>query len=301
MNSAPHLLSEDHRDFELVLDEALRSASDRGGLSSAGEPLTAEQLRSMALSARALISVAAADEYQHYVKLRHELRAPARTTRAAQAASAVQGSGQSAGQGTVQSAAGQGRVGLGGLARGGTEPGEPAGAGLAAVIAVLAPLLAGAAAVIFLLVGYVLEVAGPAPAFGHTLLATGWVFGAITAAAILAAAAGLLVTALRNSATSLRADDRNGLDAELDRAREAWHQALLERGIVPFLHEAQATPRADDAQTAGAPGPGRMPHLGYHGPGFSSPDGGSTAAPRPGYSSPDFSSPDFGGPEHEPE
>ena len=49
---------------------------------------------------------------------------------------------------------------------------------------------------------------------------------------------------------------------------------------------------------------GRMPHLGYDRPGFSSPaapDEGSARGTRPSYSSPDYSSPDFGGPEHQPE
>ncbi|MGW1762284.1 hypothetical protein ACWCQ8_50420, partial [Streptomyces mirabilis] len=44
------------------------------------------------------------------------------------------------------------------------------------------------------------------------------------------------------------------------------------------------------------PTTGRMPHLGYDRPGFSSPDGGPAAGPRPSFTSPDFTSPDFGGP-----
>lgn len=182
-----------------------------------------------------------------------------------------------------------------------TAAGEPTGAGLAAVIAVLAPMLAGTAALIFLLVGYALRAVGPAPAFAGTLLTTGWVFGAITAVAILVAAVGLLLTALRNGATSLRADDRASLAAEVFRAREAWHQALLERGIAPFLQEALVKPAPDIAPATPAESTGRIPHLGYHRPGFSSPDQGPTTTSGPRYSSPDYSSPDFGGPEHLPE
>ncbi len=371
MHSAPHLLNEDRQDFARVLDEALRSASHRQDLrnrTAAGSTLTTEQLRGIALSATSLIAAAAAAEYQHYVKLRSELRTPlhaatrpprtrTRTTRAARTsragpesgagrgpdaepvsdaapgldtaqaldatqaldarrgadgpdserspdtvrgAGAVGGSGAAGGSGTVRGP-GRDRAGVGDRAPVGAEPGEPAGAGLAAVLAVLAPVLAGAAALIFLLVGYALKMVGPASAFADTLLTTGWVFGAITAAAILVAAVGLLVTALRNSATSLRAGDRAELDAEVNRAREAWHQALLERGMLPFLQEALLKSGGDRTRTTRTQPTGRMPHLGYHSPGFSSPDGGSTAASRPRYSSPDFSSPDFGGPEHQPE
>ena len=89
----------------------------------------------------------------------------------------------------------------------------------------------------------------------------------------------------------------------MNRAREAWRDALLERGIMPFLREALADP---GTAALGRPcrrrrPAGRMPHLGYNRPGFSSPDGGPTAGPRPSFSSPDFTSPDFGGPEHQPE
>jgi hypothetical protein len=174
---------------------------------------------------------------------------------------------------------------------------ETAGAGAIAVVAVLAPVLAGTAAAIFLLVGFILKVLTPELAFAQTLLTTGWVFGAVTAAAILVAAVGLLLTALRNGSSSLRAGAPGELNAEVARAREAWREALLERGIMPFLREALADP-GTAALTRPSPTPttGRMPHLGYNRPGFSSPDGGPAAGPRPSFASPDFTSPDFGGP-----
>ena len=121
---------------------------------------------------------------------------------------------------------------------------------------------------------------------------------------ILVAAVGLLITALRNGSTSLQAGSHHERNEEVDRAREAWCQALLERGILPFLREALTAPdtkTASAARASSAGGAGRMPQLGYHRPGFSSPDGGSTTGTRPSYSSPDFSSPDYGGPEHPPE
>ncbi|CAM5631542.1 Transmembrane protein OS=Streptomyces glaucescens OX=1907 GN=SGLAU_16780 PE=4 SV=1 [Streptomyces glaucescens] len=75
MNSVPqHLLSEDRQEYERLLDEALRSAPHRPELAAAGQRFTTEQLRTMALSATALITAAAATEYQHYVKVREEQR-----------------------------------------------------------------------------------------------------------------------------------------------------------------------------------------------------------------------------------
>ncbi|MGW3666957.1 hypothetical protein [Streptomyces sp. NPDC005141] len=285
MNSVPqHLLSEDRQDYERILDEALRSAPHRPELAAVGQRLNLEQLRTMALNATALITTAAADEYAHYVKAREELRRPARPT------TVVSEEVGSAEPGTTAM----------GLAATVGEVTETAGAGAVAVVAVLAPVLAGTAAVIFLLVGYVLKMLAPEPAIATTLLTTGWVFGAVTAAAILVAAAGLLLTALRNSSSSLRAGAGGELSEQVTRAQRAWHDALLERGILPFLREALADP-GSAALGRAAPAPSRIPHLGYDRPGFSSPDGGPAAGPRPSFSSPDFSSPDFGGPEHQPE
>ncbi|MFP3989284.1 hypothetical protein U9R90_17645 [Streptomyces sp. E11-3] len=280
MNSAPHLLNEDRQDYERVLDEALRSAPQRPDLAAIGERLNPEQLRTMALNATALITTAAAAEYQHYVEVREELRAPASSS-------------------TRESSTSESNPGTVGLATATGEVTETAGAGLVAVLAVLAPVLAGAAAAIFLLVGYILKMLSPEPAFADTLLTAGWVFGALTAAGILVAAIGLLLTALRNGSTSVQAGARGELTEQVAQAREAWHTALLERGILPFLRDALATPGIPEARPE--PPDGRMPHLGYHRPGFSSPDNGPAAGHRPTYSRPDFSSPDYGGPDHQPE
>ncbi|MET7514412.1 hypothetical protein ABZS88_13165 [Streptomyces sp. NPDC005480] len=288
MNSAPHLLNEDRPEFERILDDALRTAPDRPDLAAVGQRLNPEQLRTMALNATALITAAAATEYQNYVKVRADLRAPARPVRPLR-------EGESAAE------SGGGAIGLAATVG---EVAETTGAGVIAVVAVLAPVLAGTAAAIFLLVGYILKMLDPEPAFAQTLLMAGWVFGALTVAGILVAGAGLLLTALRNGSTSLQAGAHTESNEEVDRAREAWCLVLLERGILPFLREALAEPPSAPANRGGGPGAaGRMPHLGYNRPGFSSPgtDGGSPAGPRPTYSSPDFTSPDFGGPEHKPD
>lgn len=302
MNSAPHLLNEDRKDYERILDEALRTAPHRPDLAAVGERLSTEQLRTMALNATALITAAAATEYEHYVKVRQELRDPARSS------TAVREPGSEPASGSV------------GLATTMGEVTETAGAGLMAVLAVLAPVLAGTAAVIFLLVGYVLKMITPEPALADALLTAGWIFGALTAAGILVAAGGLLLTALRNGSTAVPAGPPWESNEELSRAREVWHEALLERGVLPFLREALAEPRGTVDHGPGPSGT-RMPQLGYDRPGFSSGDtgaggsaGGSADGPRDGigdgaadsgsrprYSSPDFSSPDFGGPEHQPD
>ncbi|MET9105143.1 hypothetical protein [Streptomyces zhihengii] len=273
MNSAPHLLTEDRAEYERVLDEALRDDRERRDPAAGTARLSTEQLRTMALNATALIVASAAAEYEHYVKVRAEVRATA--------GSAVHGTG--GGLGPAVGAA-------------------ESGAGVAAVVAVLAPLLAGTAAAIFLIVGYLLKMLSPPPAFADTLLSAGWVFGALTAAAILAAAVALLLTALRNDASHVAdKEPYGGPPPEVRDAKEAWCEALLDRGILPFLRAALAErPEAPAPTDAGRP-VGRMPKIGYSGPEFSSPAEGRTAGRRPRYSSPDFSSPDFGGPEHRPD
>ncbi|MEU0369634.1 hypothetical protein ABZ070_05100 [Streptomyces sp. NPDC006283] len=273
MNSAPHLLTEDRAEYERVLDDALRNAHERPDLAAVGLRLNTEQLRTMALNATALITTSAAAEYEHYVQVRRDMRTPS-------LADSVRGS-------VSVPAVGEAAEG---------------GAGFAAVIAVLAPVLAGTAAAIFLLVGYILKMLSPTPSFADALLTAGWFFGALTAAGILVAAVGLLLTALRNGAAQVADTAPSGeLPDEVARAKEAWRHALLERGILPFLRAALADPSADPS-SARPPRPvSRMPKIGYSGPDFSSPADGSGQGQRPTFTSPDFTSPDFGGPEHRPE
>ena len=284
MNSVPqHLSNEDRLEYERILDEALRSAPHHPDLAAVGQRLNSAQLRTMALKATALITAAATTEYQHYVKVREELRHPAPS--ASPPATRVSGSEE---QDTSTA----------GLAATMGEVAETTGAGATAVVAVLAPVLAGTAAAIFLLVGYLLRMLDPGQTFAQTMLTTGWVFGAVTAVAILVAAAGLLLTALRNR-PSAESGFYAALDEEVARARQAWQEALLERGILPFLREALSDPDTAAMHPTGPAGrASRMPHLGYGRPGFSSPDGGTETGHRPRYSSPDYSSPDFGGPDH---
>ncbi|MGI5444466.1 hypothetical protein ACQEVM_01715 [Streptomyces sp. CA-243310] len=268
MTSAPHLLTEDRPEFDRLLDEALRTANERPELAALGERLNAEQLRTMAMGASAILTAAAAAEYNHFVKVREDLRDEALT------ASGRAGEHQDGGQ--------------------------DGGAGVSAIVAVLAPVLAGTAMLIFLLVGYSLKMLDPEPAFAKTMLTAGWLFGALTVAALLFAVIGLLVTAVRNSSTEVAAEETVVIPDELSRAREAWRNALLERGIMPFLRDALADPSTRPGSPVRRLPSSRMPNLGYTAPDFTSP-GTSGGTSRPGYSPPDFTSPDFGGPEHESE
>ncbi|MFI9050597.1 hypothetical protein [Streptomyces sp. NPDC053427] len=296
MNSAPHLLNEDRAEFARLLDEALRTAEHRpdGLAAAAGPHLSAEQLRTMALSATTAIAACATAEYQRYVQLRTALRTPATVP-------SGDGAGDSERDGTTDEATG---LATGTHPADATPPPEAteAGAGLAAMIAVLVPVLAGIAAVLFLLIGYVLRAVSPDKSMAQPLISVGWIFAALTAAGALVAMAGLVITALRNGSTSSRASRAEALLAvDLDRAHDAWCHALLERGLLPFLREALTGPSPDpdpDPDTAKyvprpAPQP-RIPTLGYTRPTFSSPDSGSSGS-RPRYSSPDFTSPEYGG------
>ncbi|MFI0816942.1 hypothetical protein ACH4TX_10590 [Streptomyces sp. NPDC021098] len=289
MKSAPHLFAEDRPEFERVLDEVLRTADHRPDLKGIGQRLTAEQLRSMALSASAAITACAAAEYQDYVLARTKLREPAPPL-------PIPGARED--DGDHEHSAGF----TGALL-------DASGAGLVPMLAVLAPVLAGTAAIIFLLVGYVLHVLDPAPSISQPMITAGWFFAALTAAGILLAAVGLLITALRNGSSAIRGEALAEQLEEVDRTREAWRQALLERGVLPFLREALTNPSAPTPWTApthtssayvpGHSEAGRTPHLGYSRPGFSTDDEGPKARPR--YSSPDYTSPEYGGPENQPD
>ncbi|NEA44633.1 hypothetical protein [Streptomyces sp. SID11385] len=301
MNSAPHLLPEDHPEFERVLDEALRQAVPRPAAPDPDGQLPATRLKALALGSAGLIAATAAPEYRHYVRVREDLR--------------IRTAGDT-GQAEVPVRAQEG----GGLAAALGEVTEASGAGAVAVVAALTPVLAGVAAVVLLLIGYLLRLVDSEHVIGDALLTAGWIFAVLAAAAILIAGVALLLAALRNGATALPADPRRPRTAEPDpetaeihRALADWQHALLEKGFLPFLQEhadllerdgqsppGEEAPEQDDPVHSRS-GPSRMPRLGYHRPGFSGPEADGEAASRPRYSSPDFSSPDFGGPEHRPE
>ncbi|MEU8580379.1 hypothetical protein [Streptomyces abikoensis] len=291
MNSAPHLLTEDRPEFERVLDQALRTANHDPQISALaaaiGQRLNTEQLRSMALSAMTAISACAMTEYQDFVRAREEQRAWSATAR------------PPAGEDDDPTGAPSPSLSP-------SDVPEDPGAGAGAVVVVLAPVLAGIAAFLFLLIGYVLRTVGSNGAVADPIIKIGWWFGGFTVAAVLIASSGMLVTAVRNGRQTEETPRHDGLpdgydqlSQETERAREAWRQALLDRGILPFLRESLAnTPAAQRRPPSprNRPGPGRTPQLGYSRPGFSSPDDGRSSPTRTGFTSPDYTGPEFGGP-----
>ncbi|MFE0688111.1 hypothetical protein ACFV0Z_08215 [Streptomyces xiamenensis] len=221
------------------------------------------RVREAALEARPQLTATAADEYHRYVRLREQLRAP------------------------------DGALGA---------P-ERSGGGNLAVISVLIPVLAGIAAVVFLLVGYGMGLSDDEAGVAGSMRDIGWVFALFAAFGLLLAVAGLVVTAARNgSASAIRAGDRapgrGGLAGDVAEAREDWRRALAERGIGPFLREVAALRDGGPGADGGHGDGGRKtPQLRFSSPDFSSPTGGAPrTAPRAGraeFSQPRFSSPEF--------
>ncbi len=346
MNSVPqHLRSEDRQEYERLLDEALRSAPHRPELAAAGRRLNPEQLRTMALNATALITAAAATEYQYYLKVREEMRDPAygspgRAYTASSSASprsatrpAATGRPAPAGQGrrisgTVPSTEPASRRRIGGgvavqrwsrMSYGRrllaavlglhVRPEEPAdgtvesrrtteagGSVALSFFAVPAAVLSGSVTAIFLLAGLVLTLFSAQPEAARSMITAGWVSGAVAAGTLV-----VLLAIARRRPSSLDDEPYGEMSEKVARAKEAWREALLERGILPFLREALTDPDTAASLFPAPPAPtSRMPHLGYDRPGFSRSDGGAPA-PRPSFTSPDYTSPDFGGPEHQPE
>lgn len=355
MNSASHLLPEDRPEFERAVDEALRDKGRRPGLAAAGERISTGQLRVMALSAATSIASDASEEYERYVALRTRARRPGADGGSPAAGPASPSLPAPASRGesdTDRTDEGEQPGGTGGLSLAGVGEGvsETTGAGLLAMVSVLVPLLAGTAAVIFLLLGNVLRVVSPEPSIAAPMRGAGWVFAVLAAAGIIVAMAELWLTAVRNGsgARGSRSGDALGsgadgtaggggrgesrLTREVAAARTLWREALLERGIVPFLERAlaEAADGGSGVHDEGGTGTGpasapeaprpstrtgreeRTPRLGYSGPDFSSrtPSDGQEhntergkerESLRPRYSRPDWSSPDYGGPEHKPE
>ncbi|MEU7318113.1 hypothetical protein [Streptomyces sp. NPDC007083] len=144
------------------------------------------------------------------------------------------------------------------------------GGDLVAALAVLVPLTAGAAAVIFLVLGYLLMFVGVQQSAGASLVVTGWAGAGVAAVTASLGLGRLAVTARSRSRPARRS-------AAEEAARAAWRAALLERAVLPYLHH-----RLLDAADPGTP------------------SGSEQAGPRgragPRFASPGFDSPGFGGP-----
>ncbi|MCG6494727.1 hypothetical protein [Kitasatospora sp. A2-31] len=287
MNNAPHLLAEDRPDFERLLDDALRDGTVLTALRAPGALTTAE-LRAQALLDADGLAAAAGTEYEHYTRLRANLRS------------------MPAPPGPDGEPAAPGLLAQLGSANG--------GAGLFPVLTVLTPILAWAAALVLLLLGYTLRAADPEAALSRSILTAGWVALAAGVAAMAVGIVGLVLTAVRDgSRPSVPAGTDPELAAELGEAHREWQRALRDRALLPYLHAAlrgdagptaamstAAAPGSAGAATASAapvPGQGGRPkpdRSRARGSDSTGPDGSDTGGPdfsSPGYTGPGFSSP----------
>ncbi|MFG3051067.1 hypothetical protein ACGFZP_08955 [Kitasatospora sp. NPDC048239] len=279
MNNAPHLLTEDRPEFERLLDEALRDGTILTALQTPGA-LTAEQLRTKALLAADTVAAAAGAEYEHYTRLRASLRSAPPPGR----------HGESTAPGLLT----QLRSGNG-------------GAGLFPVLTVLTPILAWAAALVLLLLGYALRAADPDLPLARSVLTAGWVALAAGALAMVVGIVGLILTALRDGATAPGGADPD-LTAELADARREWQHALGRRALLPYLH---AHLHSEPALPPVVPAPGSPPPPDFSSPGYSSghyTGPGFTSPGAEGLTDPEgreprtaaFTGPDFTGPGYTP-
>ncbi|MFC9651530.1 hypothetical protein [Streptomyces sp. NPDC056937] len=265
MHASDRREAADGADFEQVLRLALDTPEIRESLRRPGVRADAERLRSRALAATETISAAAAPEYAVYLRLRDTTghstaHRPDRPQRFQQPQQMDDAKG---------------------------------GRGLLAALAVLAPVLSVMAATIFLLIGYALRLADSQQPLADALVGTGWLTAALAALTALIAAAALVVTAVRHRSAP-GGHPHHQAPAVIE-ARAAWRQALLERGMLPFLRQQLHLP-APARAPAPAPGPAADADA------QPSPPRPAARDPLPerrtplGYTSPDFASPDFTGP-----
>ncbi|KAA6214966.1 hypothetical protein CP973_38820 [Streptomyces albofaciens JCM 4342] len=252
--------------FEQALTQALASPEIEEALRRTPDAPRPEQLRLLAHRERAALCATAATEYETYAKLRTKPSPPPPTSPTATAT----------------------------------------GGGLLPALAVLVPSLGAVAAALFLAIGFGMRLVNAHRPFADELVYAGWLAAGIAAAAIAADLVWLLVTAARNRSTpptndpapptpGAAAPDTPTPDAatpdaavpgsETAEARAAWHLALLERGILPFLLTHLQEGKPD--RPSGRPG--------YSAPKYGSPEYGSPEYGRHAYASPGYGSPEYTG------
>ena len=278
MDSAPYLQAEDKLDYERILEELLHNEQVRSALRRAPTGPNAEQLHTRAMRDSATVAGTAAVEYSYFVELREQARRTA----------PVPDWERLGGDDPAQW----------------QEPESPLiaaeRAGLVPLVAVLLPILSGLSALLLLLLGYGLRADGQS--LGQPLVTAGLVAAVICVAAIAADIIGLLLTAARDASSPPQGRNPE-LYAELAKAREAWHSALRDRGLLPYLlAQLGTTPRPPRPRPAGVSLVRARPRLGFTSPGFTSPgperitnqrgeevepeEGGETHFTSPGFTSP---------------
>ena len=277
MDSAPFLQAEDKLDYARILEELLHNEQVRTALRRAPTGPNIEQLHTRAMVAFAEVSATAATEYEYFVAL----RAQARQTAIVPDWERIGGDEPTQWQAPESAFTAAER------------------AGWVPLIAVLLPILSGLSGLVLLLFGWALSTSNKP--LGHPLVSAGLVALVVCAASICGDIIGLLLTANRDSHTP--PDGRNPeLYAELAKARETWHSALRERGLLPYLLGQLGTvPRPPGPRPPGVSLVRTRPRLGFSSPGFTSPgregftdERGRDVEPPEGethFSSPGFTSP----------
>jgi hypothetical protein len=255
MDSAPFLQAEDRLDYARILEELLHNEQVRAALRRAPTGPNIEQLHTRALEAFAEVSATAASEYGYFVQLREQ----ARQTAIVPDWERIGGNEPTQWQAPESPFAAAER------------------AGWVPLIAVLLPILSGLSGLVLLLFGWALRTEGNS--LGQPLVSAGLVALVVCAASVCGDIIGLLLTANRDSHTP--PDGRNPeLYAELAKARETWHSALRDRGLLPYLlGQLGAVPRPPGPRPAGVSLVRTRPRLGFSSPGFTSPG-------REGFTSP---------------
>ncbi|MFC1410570.1 hypothetical protein ACEZCY_15035 [Streptacidiphilus sp. N1-12] len=277
MDNAPFLQAEDKLDYARILEELLHNEQVRAALRRAPTGPNVEQLHTRAMTAYAEVSATAAAEYSYFVQLRDQ----ARQTAIVPAWDRIGGDEPTQWQAPESAFTAAER------------------AGWVPLIAVLLPILSGLSGLVLLLFGWALL--ADHSSSGHPMISAGLVALVICTASICGDIIGLLLTANRDGHTP--PDGRNPeLYAELAKARETWHGALRERGLLPYLLAQLGTvPRPPGPRPAGVSLVRARPRLGFSSPGFTSP-GSERISDRDGeeveqqegeihFSSPGFTSP----------
>ncbi|MDN3023965.1 hypothetical protein [Streptomyces sp. S.PB5] len=112
----------------------------------------------------------------------------------------------------------------------------PASGGtLLPALTALTPAVAAASAAVLLALGHTLRLAGTAGTLPASLVTAGWMLAAIAALSTSVALAALLRTALRGHGQG-HGHGTPPTAQQVEQARQRWQQALLDRGLIPYLH-----------------------------------------------------------------
>ncbi|MEE1942541.1 hypothetical protein V1L54_24585 [Streptomyces sp. TRM 70361] len=235
----PTYLRTEEPEFEQLVHQALRRADIRHAIRQVPGELTLGHLRDRAMEKRHIIAAAAATEYQAHLERR---------------GAAGAGSWKGHAEGTASAD----------------------GHGCLAAVVVLTPIPSSAAAAFFLVLGYGISLSSAQGTLADALIGAGHTAVIAASISIAIGVACLLLTVARHHSSPPGSTwDR---EAELRRLHESWRQALLTRGILPFLRDQLRLPHSTLA-----PEPTEYSR---------------TAHPGPGPTGPGYSSPGFSGPRH---